>query len=143
VHGKAHLGLANDPAGKDRAQDPFVLEVLVEPELPLACRAAIRAQVPVPQGERSSTALHDSGRSQFNRPVETTTAFLAVASSRLGGPVVERWSRTRPGPPQACVSTAVSILANRMTQSLRDLPRLVRSLAFSNPLMDSKRYVNP
>src|ERR1035437_9919345 len=56
------------------------------PSCPLACSAAILAQVPVPQGERSITPVQVSGRAQSSVPVETTTAFLRCASSREGGP---------------------------------------------------------
>src|ERR1700724_1446201 len=56
------------------------------PSCPLACSAAILAQVPVPQGDRSSTPVHDSGRDQLSVPVDTTTVFLRWASARDGSP---------------------------------------------------------
>src|ERR1039458_9501024 len=56
------------------------------PSCPLACSAAILAQVPVPQGERSMTPVQVSGRDQSSVPVDTTTAFLRCASIRVGGP---------------------------------------------------------
>jgi hypothetical protein len=51
----------------------------------LAYRVAILAHVPVPHGERSSTPVHDDGRSQEGVPVEMTTVFFRVASGRVGG----------------------------------------------------------
>jgi hypothetical protein len=56
------------------------------PSCPFAWSAAIRAQVPVPHGERSIAPVHVAGRSQSKSPVETTTAFLYAASGRVGGP---------------------------------------------------------
>jgi len=47
---------------------------------------AIFAQVPVPHGDLSITPFHDSGLSQSNLPVETTTAFYKDASGLSGGP---------------------------------------------------------
>src|SRR3546814_2967806 len=44
-------------------------------------RSAIRAQVPVPHGERSRTPVNDSGRDQSSVPLLTTTVFLAWARS--------------------------------------------------------------
>src|SRR6185312_17411694 len=62
--------------------------------LPLACSAAILAHVPVPQGERSSAPVHDSGRDQSSVPVETTTVFLRLAAGFEGSP--ESWAMVTP-----------------------------------------------
>ncbi len=53
---------------------------------PLAYITAIFAQVPVPQGERSSAPVQELGRDQSSLPVETTTVFLRCAPGARGGP---------------------------------------------------------
>ena len=51
-------------AGEDRPEDPLVAEVLADPEPARAWSTAIRADVPVPHGERSIAPVHVAGRSQ-------------------------------------------------------------------------------
>src|SRR5205085_9767715 len=55
---------------------------------PFAYIAAIFAQVPVPQGDRSSTPVHDCGRDQSSLPVETMTVFFRCAPAEDGGPEI-------------------------------------------------------
>src|SRR5438270_2997348 len=55
--------------------------------LPLACSTAMRAQVPVPHGDRSIAPVHVLGLFQSSCPVETITAFLATAFGLVGAPV--------------------------------------------------------
>ena len=49
----------------------------------------MRAQVPVPQGERSITPVHVEGRLQSSSPVETVTALRMWELGCAGGP--ESW----------------------------------------------------
>ncbi len=45
------------------------------PSRPVAWRTAIRADVPVPQGDRSIAPVQVEGSSQSSVPVETVTTF--------------------------------------------------------------------
>ena len=53
---------------------------------PRAWSVAIRADVPVPHGERSIAPVHVAGRSQSRIPLETVTAFRIAFVGSWAGP---------------------------------------------------------
>ena len=58
-----------------------------------ACSAAITAQVPVPQGERSIIPVHVSGRPQSSAPLDMTTTLRARSAPAGVGPAGSRKTR--------------------------------------------------
>ena len=60
---------------------------------PFACITAIRADVPVPHGDRSMAPVQVSGRSQSNLPVDMITALRTPAGSHERYLVVELFGR--------------------------------------------------
>ena len=60
----------------------------------MAWSAAILAQVPVPQAERSSAPVQVAGPLPVDAPVEMTTVFLRSAPAASGG--AENWAIVTP-----------------------------------------------
>mmetsp|Transcript_14242 Transcript_14242/g.43127 ORF Transcript_14242/g.43127 Transcript_14242/m.43127 type:complete len:214 (-) Transcript_14242:376-1017(-) len=118
--------------------------------VPRAWRAAMTAQVPVPQGLRSSMPVKDSGRAQSQAPPllmttvfeATTTVVPSSCCSSVDGPRKTRISG--PGSPViGCVQSATSLVLHLIISPRRTISRPRSGSSFMRSDASTTAYVMP